>query len=251
MSRPQIQMDFSISKTLKWLIGVNLGVWLIFQIIMEGYLNIPFSTFFALIPGKVLFDFNIWQIFTYMVLHTSQPMHVLMNMFMLWALGRELEERWGSRRFLIFYILSGAGAGLIYTLGVFIYFLIKPGTLSLVIPVMGASGAVFGILLAYGILFGERVIYFFGIIPMKAKVMVMIMGFIELSSLLTSNVNGGDVAYLAHLGGLASGYIVLKSWNKIQQYQWNQKAKQRNRNLKLVVDNENKPKSGDGPKYWN
>ena len=86
---------------------------------------------------------------------------------------------------------------------------------------------------------------------MKAKVMVMIMGFIELSSLLTSNVNGGDVAYLAHLGGLASGYIILKSWNKIQQYQWNQKAKKRNRNLKLVVDNENKPKSGEGPKYWN
>ena len=86
---------------------------------------------------------------------------------------------------------------------------------------------------------------------MKAKVFVMIMGLVSLASLLTSDVNGGDVAHLAHLGGLISGYLTLLGWTRLQQYLWSRKAKKKNRNLRLVVDNEKTPKTGDGPKYWN
>jgi hypothetical protein len=76
------------------------------------------------------------------------------------------------------------------------------------------------------------------------------MGLVQVASLLTSDVNGGDVAYLAHLGGLASGYITLISWTRIQQSMKAQKAKKKSGNLRLVVDNEKPAKTGEGPKYW-
>lgn len=251
MSRNQVQMNLSITSGVKALIIINVVVWLGFQIILEQYAGVAFSRWFALFPGKVLYDFSIWQLFTYMFLHTRQVSHILFNMLMLWFLGVELENRWGKRFFLSYYLITGVGAAFIYCLGTWIYFLFKPGASVLVIPVMGASGAIFGLLLAYGILFGERVIYALGVIPMKAKFFVMIMGFVEIASLLTSDVNGGDVAYLAHLGGLVSGYLTLITWTRIQQYMWARKTKKKNRNLRLVVDNEKSSKTGEGPKYWN
>ncbi len=251
MSRNQVQMNFSITPAVKGLIIANLVVWLGFQVILENMLGLDFSKWFALYPGKVLFDFNVWQLFSYMFLHTRGVSHIFFNMLMLWFLGTELENRWGRKFFLSFYFATGVGAALIYCLGTWIYFFIKPDAYAMVAPVMGASGAIFGLLLAYGILFGERMIYVFGVFPMKAKIFVAIMGFVELASLLTSDVRGGDVAYLAHIGGLISGYLVLVGWTRIQRLLWAQKAKKKNRNLRLVVDNEKSPKSGEGPKYWN
>lgn len=244
-------MNFSISPTVKWIVIANVSIWLGFQILLEQYGGVAFSRWFALYPAKVLYDFFLWQPFTYMFLHTYQVTHILFNMLMLWFLGTELENRWGKKFFLSYYVLTGAGAAFFYCVGTWIYFLIKPGTNSLVIPVMGASGAIFGLLLAYGILFGERVIYAMGVFPIKAKFFVMIMGLVEVASLLTSDVNGGDVAYLAHLGGLLSGYLILVGRTRLQQYQWSRKAKRKTRNLRLVVDNDRAPKTGEGPKYWN
>lgn len=245
------QLNFSISPTVKWLIIVNVAVWLGLQIFLEYFMSVPVSKWFALYPAKVLLEFQVWQLFTYMFLHTYQVTHILFNMLMLWFLGTELENRWGKKFFITYYLISGAGAAFFYCLGTWIYFLVKGDSTSLVIPVMGASGAIFGLLLAYGILFGERMIYIFGAFPMKAKYFVMILGAVEFASLLTSNVNGGDVANLAHLGGLLAGYLTLISWTRIQQYQWGRKAKKRTGKLRLVVDNEQKPKTGEGPKYWN
>lgn len=244
-------MNFSISPTVKWIVIANVSIWLGFQILLEQYGGVAFSRWFALYPAKVLYDFFLWQPFTYMFLHTYQVTHILFNMLMLWFLGTELENRWGKKFFLSYYVLTGAGAAFFYCVGTWIYFLIKPGTNSLVIPVMGASGAIFGLLLAYGILFGERVIYAMGVFPIKAKFFVMIMGLVEVASLLTSDVNGGDVAYLAHLGGLLSGYLILVGRTRLQQYRWSRKAKRKTRNLRLVVDNDRAPKTGEGPKYWN
>lgn len=253
MNRNQVQMNLSMTSGVKGLIIANVIVWLGGQVILEQYLGVSFSRWFALYPGKVLFDFSIWQLFTYMFLHTfNQISHIFFNMLMLWFLGTELENRWGKKFFLSYYVLTGFGAGLIYCIGTWIYFMFKPGAHVLVVPVVGASGAVFGLLLAYGVLFGERIISVFGVFPMKAKIFVAIMGFMELASLLTSDVNGGDVAYLAHLGGLASGYIVLLGWTRLQQWTWTRKARKKSRNLRLVVDNDKPPKkTGDGPKYWN
>lgn len=249
--RPSSQIDFSISPTVKWLVIINLAIWIGAQIVLEKMLDVPFARYFALYPAKVLFDFAIWQPISYMFLHTYQVTHIFFNMMMLWFLGTELEKRWGRKFFLTYYMVSGVGAAIIYCVGTMVYYLYKPSANSLVIPVMGASGAIFGLLLAYGIIFAERMIYVFGVFPMKAKYLVMILGAFEFASLLTSDVNGGDVAYLCHLGGLASGYLTLVTWNRMQKFQWNRKAKKRGRNLRLVVDNDSKPKDGENPKYWN
>lgn len=246
----QLQFNVGISPTVKKLIIANVAIWFGLQVILERFAGLPISHYFALRPNDVLFDFQIWQLGSYMFLHTYQVSHIVFNMLMLWFIGTELEQRWGPKFFLSYYIVTGVGAAVIYCLGTWIYFLFKPGTMSMVVPVMGASGAIFGLLLAYGILFGERVISFMMLFPMKAKYFVMILGAIELSSLLTSDVNGGDVAYLAHIGGLISGFLTLKIWASLKRNQWGKKPKKKGGGkLRLVVDNEEE--SQKTPKYWN
>lgn len=234
----------------KWLLIANVAVWFVFQVILEGFLRFPFTSIFGLFPGKVLFEFQIWQLGTYMFLHSMQVTHILFNMLMLWFFGAELEQRWGTKFFLIYYFFCGIGAAILYCLGVWIYALVTGSQTGLIVPVIGASGAIFGLLLAQGILFGERVVYFFMLFPMKTKWFVALMGVIQLASMMTSSVSGGEVAYLAHLGGLAAGYICLKGKNLFERNEWKrrQKAKGKGRNLRLVVDNE---KDDKPPKYWN
>jgi membrane associated rhomboid family serine protease len=119
------------------------------------------------------------------------------------------------------------------------------------IPVIGASGAIFGLMLAQGILFGERIVLFFMLFPMKTKYFVAIMGVVQIASMMTSGVSGGEVAYLAHVGGLASGYLALLLLSRWKNYESFKKSKKKGRNLRLVVDNENPKKSDNGPRYWN
>lgn len=236
------------SRTMKTLIGVTVGVWLFGQVLGEGYLGLHLSRFFALYPGKILFDGAVWQLVTYMFLHSLQVSHVLLNMLMLWFMGAELEARWGSRYFVFYYFCSGIGAGFLYTVGTWAFALATGSTQALVIPVVGASGAIFGLMLAYGILFGERMIHFMMLFPMKAKYFVLILGAVEVMTILTNGVGGGEVANLAHLGGLISGYLTLWGTAMWQRRQNQRKSKKKGANLRLVVDNET-PK--DSPKYWN
>jgi membrane associated rhomboid family serine protease len=108
-------------------------------------------------------------------------------------------------------------------------------------------------MLAQGMLFGERIVYFFMLFPMKTKYFVMVMGAVQMASLMTSGVNGGEVAYLAHLGGIAAGYVCLKSRGSYMRFEA-QRLKNRTkkgRNLRLVVDNEKRESENKGPKYWN
>src|SRR5690606_12189968 len=116
-------------------------------------------------------NFYLWQLATYMFLHGGF-MHILFNMFALWMFGGELERTWGTRPFVRFYLVCGIGAGITTVLA-------TPGS---VIPTIGASGAVYGILLAYGILFPDRIIYLYMILPIKAKYFVMIIGAITFLS---------------------------------------------------------------------
>lgn len=253
-------VDFSrglpFTPAVKALIIVNVCVWFFGQVILERFIlnSNAFSSALSLVPEQVLMKGFLWQLFTYMFLHTSEVTHILFNMLMLWFFGSELEQRWGTRFFLAYYFVTGVGAAVIYVVGMALYAIITGGaTAGLMIPVQGASGAIFGLLLAYGMIFGERMIYFMMIFPMKAKFFVMIMGFVELVSMITSRERGTEVAYLAHLGGLVSGFVFLKGWGWWQRRRWNRKLnqKQKNRsNLRLVVDNERDEDKG-GPKYWN
>jgi len=126
-----------------------------------------------------------------------------------------------------------------------IYYFISGNALPLQAPVVGASGAVFGLMLAFGMIFGERTIFFMMIFPMKAKYFVMLLGAIELVSLLSSGF-GSNVANLAHLGGIVAGFLFLIFYTKWQGRRVRKRTKRHGRSLKLVVDNERK-----NPRYWN
>ncbi|MCB9072389.1 MAG: rhomboid family intramembrane serine protease [Bdellovibrionaceae bacterium] len=235
----------------KKLIIANLAIWLVLQLIVEKlFLGAPYITeYFGLRPDLVIERFFVWQFFTYILLHSMNPMHILFNMLTLWFLGSELEMRWGSRQFLTYYFVTGIGAGVIYIMGVVVAGLITghaPAVYS--VPVVGASGAVFGLLLAYAILFGDRMIYFFGAFPIQARYFVAIIGFIEVVTLLSVGFTGA-VANLAHLGGIVVGFIYLMLWTRLNQFRWRKTGEAR-RNLRLVINKDKDDRDG-GPRYWN
>ncbi len=229
---------------------VTVAFWLVVQIIIQGMiLSTDYvGPWLALTPATVVESLALWQLVTYMFLHATTPFHILFNMLNLWFFGSELELRWGSRQFLSYYLLTGVGAAIFYVLGVLIYSIIKGSPSSVyTVQVVGSSGSIFALLLAYGVLFGDRQIYFFGVFPMQAKYMVAIIGGVEALSLMGAGLSN-SVANLAHLGGIASGFIYLMVWTRLNQFRWRKTGETR-RNLKLVV-NRDKDEKG-GPKYWN
>lgn len=246
-----VQFTVPLTPVVKGLIIINVVVWFCFQILLESLGKLPFTQYFHLIPLEAIFQFKVWQLFTYMFVHAQDGItHILFNMLMLWFFGSELEGRWGKKAFLSFYLSCGVGAGFLYCFGLSAYAAITGSQSELYIPVVGASGALFAVLLAYGWFFGDRVMYFFMLFPMKARYFVALMAFIQFASMMSASRKGSEVAYLAHLGGLVMGVLYLWTWNRMQRFKWNQMARRKSRNLRLVVDNE-KPTDSAGPKYWN
>jgi len=162
--------------------------------------------FFGLVPLGPIPGLRVWQPFTYIFLHGGL-LHLLLNMLWLWMFGRELELVWGRRRFLNFFFLCGVGAGLIEMLvkAIPMFWGERPSD----VPTIGASGAIFGILMANAILFPDRRVWLFPLpvaIPMRPYVAVI--GAIEFFFTLGS---GGDkVAHLCHLGGMLVAYMYLR-----------------------------------------
>jgi membrane associated rhomboid family serine protease len=153
-------------------------------------------------PQDVVERLQVWQPVTYMFLHDGIG-HILFNMLALWMFGVELERMWGTRFFLKYYAICGVGAAATTLIASAI-----PGFHQLyATTTIGASGAIYGVLLAYGLYFPNRPIYIYAIFPVPAKWLVIITGAI---SLLMSLGGGGGVAHTAHLGGLVVGYLYLK-----------------------------------------
>ena len=178
------------------LVLINLVVYLLHPFIG----NAPNG--FALIPHQILTKGMIWELVTYMFLHGGL-MHVLFNMFGLVIFGSELERRWGSRDFLKYYMFTGVGAGIILVLTSYMF------NGNPMVPVIGASGAIFGILIAYGMNFPHRQILLWFVIPVSARTFVAIYAFMELAMTVESR-GGGPIARFAHLGGMLVGYLYLK-----------------------------------------
>lgn len=179
----------------KWLIIINVAIFLI-QFFAFHFLGIQFQ-FLKLIPTQTVTG-SIWQPFTYMFLHdVGGVMHILLNMLSLFFTGPMLESHWGTPRFLKFYLLCGVGAGVCVIIASYL-----AGVES--IPTIGCSGAIFGILIAYAVLFPD--ILFFGII--KAKWFVLILGAINLLDYIAAR-NAG-VSHVAHLGGMLVGWLLIK-----------------------------------------
>jgi membrane associated rhomboid family serine protease len=178
--------------------------WLLISNIVVFFLSILFPEkvigYFQLDPNMLVHRFAIWQLVTYMFLHGGL-LHILFNMLTLYWFGPDLERTWGTPRFLKFYFICGVGAGICFS----IVELLSP----VVHPTIGASGAIYGILMAYGMLFPDRTVLFFFIIPMKIRHLVWLMGLMA----LYFSVAGGNagVANVAHLGGLAVGYVYMKT----------------------------------------
>jgi membrane associated rhomboid family serine protease len=151
-------------------------------------------------PFDVLRRGELWQLFTYMFLHASIG-HILFNMLTLWMFGAAVEQTWGTRRFLQFYFICGVGAGVCVVLANLLFGDIYTRTI-------GASGAIYGVLLAFGMLFPEQEILLMFLFPIKAKFAVMIFGAI---AFLSSLQGGGAVSNFAHLGGMLVGYIYIRT----------------------------------------
>jgi membrane associated rhomboid family serine protease len=164
------------------------------------------NLWFGLVPYAVVKGLRIWQPFTYMFLHAGL-LHILLNMFVLWMFGRDLERTWGQKKFYTYYISTGVGAGLINVV-VNLIGMQFGRSLSLV-PTVGASGAIFGVLIANAILFPDRRVWMFPIpITMSMRVFVGIMAAIEFFSAM--GAPGDNVSHVCHLGGLLVGYLYLR-----------------------------------------
>ena len=159
----------------------------------------------GLSPQDVLTKGRVWQMATYLFLH-ADVFHILFNMLAVWMFGVDLERRWGTRAFVNYYAVTGVGAAICTLLVSLLPFARE----SYLATTIGASGAVYGLLMAWAIVFPHRTILFLGVFPLSARVFALIMGAISFSQALNQG-GGTTVAHVAHLGGMVAGYWYLKT----------------------------------------
>jgi len=210
----RVSFDFYVTPAIKFLLIANFAVYIGEVLVFHFSGSSAYAElvrWFGLVPAGVIPLLRVWQPFTYLFLHDVNSIwHILMNMFTLWMFGRELEVVWGKGRFLRYYFLTGVGAGLINVI-------VKMAPAALgngipdgaYIPTIGASGAIFGILIACAILFPDRRVYLFPFpVAMSMRTIVILMTI--LTFLGTFGLGADNVSHLCHLGGLVVGYIYLR-----------------------------------------
>jgi len=181
----------------KWLMIVNVAAFFLNELLAR-LVGISLGAF-ALWP--LGHGFLPWQVVTYAFLHGSFG-HLFFNMLGLWMFGSELERVWGEKRFLQFYFASVLAAALTQ--------LVVTGLMGAVYPTIGASGGLFGLLLAFAMMFPNRIILLFFVIPMKARYLVALYGLLELYQ--GFYVMNSGVAHFAHLGGMLGGLLMMRYW---------------------------------------
>lgn len=189
---------------IKYLLISNIAVFILQYFLLgmmksgDTVIGDVFMKNFALFTIKSPF-FKPWQVFTYMYMHGGFS-HLFFNMFALWMFGMELENLWGSKTFFIFYTVCGVGAGLANILIAPLFTTIAPN-----VPTVGASGSIYGVLIAFGMLFPNRLIYIYFMLPIKAKYLVVIYILIEVFAVASQSQSG--IAHFAHLGGGVVGFL--------------------------------------------
>jgi membrane associated rhomboid family serine protease len=224
----------------------------------DGFFHTSIGYYFALTPDLAVKNHYLWQLVTYAFLH-ADVMHLFFNLLMLAFIGSELEMIWGRAKFLRYYFFCSIMAGILYL----VIALLADQTS---IPMVGASGGIYGLLMAYGLIFSERVLLFMMLFPMKAKQFVWVLAGIEfMSSVFSAHNAWGSVA---HLGGMAAGFGLLwgqAAW-RVYKRQRSESAELRRRDkrrkssnhLRLVVNKDkggsksksNDQDSDDSPKTW-
>jgi membrane associated rhomboid family serine protease len=248
-------MQLRLSPTVKILMIACAVVFLIQQT-TDQFFGGHLLQYFGLVPRGFMFEGRIWQIFTYSFLH-SDPLHLILNMMMLAFVASDLEFQWGRKRFLQYYFFCATCAGLLYLmLQLWIW-----GGGGIEMPMVGASGAIYGCLMAYGILFGERQLLFMMLFPMKAKHFIWVLAGVEfLSSVFSGR---GGLSSAAHIGGMLAGLGYLWVQARLLAARRNEAkgtSKKRatarfglapkKKHLKLIVDNKEEDDRDPEDKTW-
>jgi membrane associated rhomboid family serine protease len=167
--------------------------------LLSGVVGDQFFSLFGLVPARVVGDRWLWQPLTYLFIHGGF-MHLLFNLFALWMFGVPVETQWGPREFLKYYFICGLGAAALTVL-------ISPHS---PVPVIGASVPIYGLLVAFAMLYPDAVVYLYFLFPVKAGHMAILFGAIE----FFASANGGTpgIARYAHLGGMVTGYLYIRWW---------------------------------------
>lgn len=188
-----------MTPAVKILLWTNIGLW-VFSLFVPAIV-----VWLGLVPQLVIERHLVWQPVTYMFLHARTPTHILFNMLILWMFGVELERMWGTKYFVKFYAVTGIGAGLITILVSLLPYAATRATYGSI--TIGASGALYGLMLAWALYYPNRPILMFLLFPIPAKYFVAILGAI---AFLTSLEGGSTIAATTHLGGLLVGYLYLR-----------------------------------------
>jgi membrane associated rhomboid family serine protease len=178
-----------------WLIGINMLIFAVCQLFGQE-LRYYMTIYLSMIPAVVVQKKWIWTFISYMFMHGNIT-HIVFNMLGLFIFGASVEKQMGSREFLLYYLLTGALAG-VFSFGV--YYFSNP-----MVPLIGASGAIFAVELAYAVFFPDSIIYIWGIIPLRAPVMVL--GFTALEIIFSVTGRRSGVAHFTHLAGFAMGWL--------------------------------------------
>ena len=200
----QIRLGGPLTPVVKGIMITN-ALFFLLQKIIGNFSPDVIETYFGLSYLGIFQDLRIWQILTYMFLHGSW-FHILFNLIGLWMFAGELEELWGSKQFLKYYMITGIGAGIFISL--MNYFIYTKYSLS---PItIGASGAIYGILLAYGLTWPNRQVLLYFVIPIKIKYLVIAFGVIEfMGTLSTITSSQGNISHIGHIGGIITGLIYI------------------------------------------
>jgi membrane associated rhomboid family serine protease len=247
-------MPIRISRTIWGLIIACLATFII-QKGSAQFAGADLVGLLGLVPQAVA-QGALWQLFTYMFLHGDVG-HLILNLLMLAFIGSELESVWGRRRFLLFYFFCGLVAALTYLVLQLVVWQAN-------VPMVGASGGIYGLLLAYGLLFGERVLLFMMLFPMKARHFIWVLVAVEFLTGLFSGSRGAALSSVAHLGGMLGGFGYLYgrgAWLVWRRKRESGASSTRSRkagksHLKLVVNQDDREKEGSkkpkdqDPRTW-
>jgi len=184
--------SYEWNRAIRWLIIANVSVYII-----QMFSGRNFLYTFGLVPYRVTRNLWVWQILTHMFVHGGL-FHLLINLFVLWMFGRPIEREWGTRTFLKYYFICGLGSGVFILLT----------SLNSRTPAIGASGAIYGILVAFAMLYPDSIIYLYYLFPIKAKHFAILVGVIAFLGGISARRS--NIAHFGHLGGLLVGYLYLK-----------------------------------------
>ena len=202
MSRRVTFAAWPLTPALKKILITTCAVWLITTIAFQFFKFTILYDSLSLTPQKVYPGLAVWQPITYMWLHSvHNPSHIVFNMLFLWMFGGSLENTWGSRAFVKFYMICGVGSGIVVFIAGMLFY---PD-----MPTVGASGAIYGLVVAWAINFPNRIVYILGIFPIKGKFFALIPIVWALLEFITL---GSGVSHAAHLGGMAIGALLVTGY---------------------------------------